>query len=125
MHRHNPQRILNRPCNACNAACCLHRVQPCLLLRAHPAGRGLHLDAGEHCHLLAHHVRGDRDGPVADQISAALAQAKLHRSAVLVPERAGVIAEQPRLAAAAGDADLLLYLLFRWQGLAAQLVPAA
>jgi hypothetical protein len=41
-----------------------------------PAGRGLDLDAGEHRHLLAHHVRGDRDSPIADQVGAAFAQAQ-------------------------------------------------
>jgi hypothetical protein len=63
-----------------------------------PAGRGLDLDAGEHRYLLAHHVRGDRDSPVADQVGAAFAEAKLHRAAVLVAERAGVIAEEPGIA---------------------------
>jgi hypothetical protein len=89
------------------------------------AGRGLDLDAGKHRHLLAHHVRGDRDGPVADEVGAAFAEAKLHRSAVLVAQRAGVIAEEPGSAGAAGYADVLLDLLFRWQGLAAASVVAA
>jgi hypothetical protein len=67
----------------------------CLLLRADPAGWRLDLDAGEYRHLLAHHLRGDRDAPVADQVGAALAEAEGNRSAVLVAERAGVIAEEP------------------------------
>ena len=99
---HNPQCILDAPCHACNAACCLDCFQPLLLLRADPAGRRFDLDAGEHRHLLAHHVWGDRDAPVADEVGAALAQAKLHRSAVLVAERAGVVAEEPGIAGAAG-----------------------
>jgi hypothetical protein len=37
---------------------------------------------------------------------------------VLVAERAGVIAEEPGSAGAAGYADVLLDGLFRWQGLA-------
>jgi hypothetical protein len=105
--------------------CCLDCFQPCLLLRAYASGRGLDLNAGEHRYLLAHHVRGDRDGPVADQVGAAFAEAKLHRSAVLVAQRAGVIAEEPGSAGAAGYADVLLDLLFRWQGLAAASVVAA
>jgi hypothetical protein len=39
---------------------------------------------------------------------------KLHRSAIGITERAGVIAEEARLAGAAGYADVLLDLLFRW-----------
>jgi hypothetical protein len=97
-----------RPCYACNAACCLDRFQPCLLLGADAAGGCLDLDAGEYRHLLAHHVRGDRDSPVADQVGAAFAEAKLHRSAVLVAQRAGVIAEEPGSAGAARYADVLL-----------------
>jgi hypothetical protein len=45
----------------------------CLLLRADASGRCLDLNAGEYRYLLAHHVRGDRDGPVADQVGAAFA----------------------------------------------------
>ena len=103
----------------------MDRIQPCLLLRADPAGRGLDLNAGEYRYLLAHHLRGDRDSPIADQVGAAFAEAKLHRSAVLVTERAGVIAEEPGIAGAARYADVLLDLLFRWQGLAAASVVAA
>ena len=122
---HNPQCILDTPCHACNAACCLDCFQPLLLLRADASGRGLDLNTGEYRYLLAHHVRGDRDSPIADQVGAAFAQAKLHRSAVLVAQRAGVIAEEPGSAGAAGYADVLLDLLFRWQGLAAASVAAA
>ena len=125
MCSHNTLRILDTPCYACDAASRLDRIQPCLLLRADAAGRGFDLDAGEYSYLLAHHVRGDRDAPVADQVGAALAQAKLHWAAVLVAERAGVIAEEPSSAGAAGYADVLLDLLFRWQGLAAASVVAA
>jgi hypothetical protein len=90
---HNPQCVLDTPCHACDAACCLDRIQPLLLLGADAAGGGLHLDAGKYRHLLTHHVRGNRDSPIADQVGAAASEAKLHRSAVLVAERAGVIAE--------------------------------
>ena len=82
-----------------------------LLLRAQPAGWRLHLDAGEHRHLLANHLRRDRDRAPADQVSTALAQSELHRSAVLITQCAGVIAPESGLAAAAGDADVLLDLL--------------
>ena len=95
---HNQQCVLDTPCHTCDAACRLDRFQPLLLLWADAAGRGLDLDAGEHSYLLAHHVRRDRDSPVADQVGAALAEAKLHRSAVLVAQRAGVIAEEPSIA---------------------------
>ena len=44
---------------------------------------------------------------------------------MLVAERAGVIAEEARLAGAARYADVLLDLLLRWQGLAAASVVAA
>ena len=125
MRSHNPQCILDTPCYACNPACCLDCFQPCLLLRPDASGRGLHLNAGEHRYLLAHHVRRDRDSPIADKVGAAFAEAKLHRAAVLVTQRAGVIAEEPGIAGAARYADVLLNLLFRWQGLAAASVAAA
>jgi hypothetical protein len=32
--------------------------------------------ASEHSHLLAHHVRGDRDGAIADEVGAAFAEAE-------------------------------------------------
>ena len=73
----------------------------------------------------SNHFWGDRDALPADQVSAAFAQAKLHRPAMLVTQRAGVVAEQPSVAGAAGDADLLLYSLLRCQVLAAQPVRAA
>ena len=44
---------------------------------------------------------------------------------MLVAERAGVIAEEPGISGAAGYADVLLDLLFRWQGVAAASVVAA
>jgi hypothetical protein len=44
---------------------------------------------------------------------------------VLVAKRAGVIAEEPGSAGAAGYADVLLDGLLRWQGLAAASVVAA
>jgi hypothetical protein len=122
---HNTQCILDTPCHTSDAAGCLDRIQPLLLLRADASGRGLHLDAGKYSYLLAHHLRGDRDGAIANQVGAAFAQAKLHRAAVLVAERAGVIAEEPGIAGAAGYADVLLDGLFRWQGLAAASVVAA
>ena len=95
------------------------------MLWPYAPSRGLHLDAGEHRHLLAHHVRGDRDSPIADQVGAAFAEAELHRAAIGIAQRAGVISEEARLAGAAGYADVLLDLLFRWQGLAAASVVAA
>ena len=95
MRSHNPQCILDTPCYACNAACCLDRIQPCLLLWPYASGWRLYLNRQEDGYLLPHHVRSDRDAPVADQIGAAFAQAKLHRSPVLVTQRAGVIAPEP------------------------------
>ena len=44
---------------------------------------------------------------------------------MLIPQRAGVIAKQPGSSGAAGQADVLLDGLFRWQGLAAASVVAA
>jgi hypothetical protein len=87
--------------------------QPLLLLWPYASGRCLDLNAGEHRHLLAHHLRGDRDGAIANQVGAAFAEAKGNRSAVLVAERAGVIAKEPGSAGAACYADVLLDLLFR------------
>ena len=112
---HNTQCILDTPCHTCDAACRLDCFHPRPLLRADAAGWRLHLDAGEYRHLLTHHLRRDRDAPVADQVGAAFAQPELHRPAVLVAERAGVIAPEPGSAGAAGYADVLLDLLFRWQ----------
>jgi hypothetical protein len=86
------------PCYTSDAACGLDCFQPLLLLWADASGRGLDLNAGEDSYLLAHHLRGDRDSPVADQVGAAFAQAKLHWAAVLVAERAGVIAPKPGIA---------------------------
>ena len=45
--------------------------------------------------------------------SAALGKAKAHRAAMLVPQRAGVIAEQPGATGAAGQTDVLLDGLLR------------
>jgi hypothetical protein len=66
--------------------CCCSGLQP--------AGCGLHLNAGEHCHGAADHLWRYRDALPADQVSAALAETKLHRSAIGITQRAGVIAEQ-------------------------------
>ena len=44
---------------------------------------------------------------------------------MMIPQRAGVIAEQPGAAGAAGQTDVLLDGLLRWQGLAAASVVAA
>ena len=95
---HNPQCILDTPCYTSNAACGLDCFQPCLLLRAYASGRCLDLDARKYSHLLAHHVRGDRDGAIADEVGAAFAEAELHRAAIGITERAGVIAEEPGIA---------------------------
>ena len=99
-------------------------IKPLLLLWPQPAGCSLDLDGHEHRNSGANHLGGDRDPLPPNQVSAALAQAKLNRAAILVPKRAGVIAEQPRVARAASDANLLLDLLLRCQGLAAVSVPA-
>ena len=92
----------------------MDRIQPCLLLWADAAGGRLDLNAGKHRYLLTHHLRGDRDAPIADQVGAAFAEAELHRSTVLVLERAGVVAEEPGIAGAARYADVLLDGLLRW-----------
>ena len=84
-----------------------------LLLWPDPAGWRLHLNTGEHRNGAAHHLRCDRHALPADQVSAALAQAELHWAAILVTQRAGVIAEEPGAAIAAGDADFLLDALLR------------
>ena len=83
---------------------------------AQPAGCGLDLNAGEHRNGAADHIGRYGDALPADQVSAAFAEAEGNRAAILVLERAGVIAEQARVAIAAGDADLLLDgLLRRWR----------
>ena len=107
-NRKQPLRILNRSRHACNATSSLDGIEPLLLLRAEPASCGLHLDAGEHSHGAANHLGRHGDALPADQVSAALAQAKLHWSAVLVTQRAGVIAEESGVAGAAGEPYLLL-----------------
>ena len=122
---HNPQCILDTPCYTSDAAGCLDRFQPLLLLWPDASGRGFHLNTGEYRYLLAHHLRGDGDSPIADQVGAAFAKAKLHWAAIGIAQRAGVIAPEPGIAGAAGYADVLLDLLFRWQGLAAASVVAA
>ena len=88
-----------------------------LLLWPQPAGGALHLNAGEHRHGGADHIRRDSDALPADQISAALAQAKLHRPTITVHQRASVIAEQAAVTLATGEADFLL------DGLFAQAMP--
>jgi len=89
----------------------LHRLQPLLLLGPDATRGALDLDAGEDRHLLAHHLGCDRARGPADQVGAALGQAERHRPAVLVPKRAGVVAEQAHRSVAAGQADVLLDLL--------------
>ena len=122
---HNTQCILDTARHTSDAAGCLDCFQPLLLLRADASGRGLDLNTGEYRYLLAHHLRGYGHLLPADQVGAAFAESKLHWAAVLVLERAGVIAEEPGSAGAARYADVLLDLLFRWQGLAAASVAAA
>ena len=114
---HNTQCILDTAGHTSDPAGCLDCFHPRPLIRADPAGWRLDLDAGEYRHLLAHHLRGDRDAPVADQVGAALAEAEADRSAVLVLERAGVIAPKPGSAGAARYADVLLDGLLRCQAL--------
>jgi hypothetical protein len=108
---HIPQQCLSvadRPRHTCNATSRLDRIQPLLLLWSEPAGCGLHLNAGEHRHGAADHLWRHRHALPADQVGAALAQTELNRAAILIPERAGVIAEQARVAIAAGDPYFLL-----------------
>jgi hypothetical protein len=81
------------------------------LLWPEPAGGRFNLNAGEHSHLLADHLWCDGDRAPTNQVSAALTQAKLHRSAVLVTKRAGVIAEQSAVTFATRKPDVLLDLL--------------
>jgi len=61
----------------------------------------------------SNHFWGDRHPLPADQVGAALGETKLHWPAMLIAQRAGVIAEQARVAGAAGQADVLLDLLLR------------
>jgi hypothetical protein len=100
--------ILDTPCHACDATSRLDCIKPLLLLRAQPAGCGLDLDAGKHGNGAADHLGCHRHALPADQVGAALAEPKGNWSAVLVFERAGVIAEQPRVTVAAGDPYFLL-----------------
>ncbi|NBP60140.1 MAG: hypothetical protein EBU53_03395, partial [Proteobacteria bacterium] len=57
---------------------------------------------------LAHHVGRNGDGPVADQVSAAGAQAEGDQLAPLIPQAADVVPPQPGGPTAAGQPDLLL-----------------
>jgi len=107
-------RILHAACHAGDAACCLHCMNPLLLFWPDATCSTFYLDAGEYRHLLPDHLRRDRACGPADQIAAAFGQSEAHGSAVLIPQRAGVIAMQPHRAAAAAQADLLLYLLLAW-----------
>lgn len=68
----------------------------------------LDLDGGEHSQLLAHHVGGDRNGAVADEVRAALAEPVADETALGVFERPGVIAEQAGGATTSGQADGVL-----------------
>jgi hypothetical protein len=100
--------VTDRPRHACNATSRLDCIEPLLLLWSEPAGCGLHLNAGEHRHGAADHLGCDGDPLPADQVGAALAEPEGNWSAVLVPKRAGVIAEQARVTVAAGDPYFLL-----------------
>lgn len=102
VNRGQPLGVLNAACHASNAASSLHRIQPLLLLGPQPAGWRLDLDAGEHGDALSDHLLSDRARCPADQVSTALAQAKLHWAAVGVLERAGVIAEDLGITVADG-----------------------
>jgi len=103
-----PYGILHRSGDASDTASGLHCLQPLPLIGAQPASSGLDLDAGEDGHLLAHHVRCDRARRPADQIRAALGEAELHRPAIAVEQRAGVVAMQAHRTPGALEADLLL-----------------
>jgi hypothetical protein len=89
--------ILDAPSNTSDAACCLHCIEPLLLLWLDPAGWGLDLNAGEHRHLLTHHLWGDRHGAPAKQITRAFAaNAKLNPStSARVGQSTNVIAKKP------------------------------
>jgi len=111
--RNQPLGILHRPRHACNATGGLDRIQPSLLLWFYTPAGTFYLDAGKYCYLLTHHLWGDGASCPADQVGAAFAKAKLHRAAIGVLERAGVIAKQAARANAARKPDMLLDGLFR------------
>ncbi len=108
-----PCSILNAARDTGDAASGLHGIQPLPLLWAQSAGGALHLDTGEYGHPLPHHVWCDRDRAPADQISAANRQAELNRPAMLVTQRAGVVAVQAHRTPAEGQPYLLLNALLR------------
>jgi len=83
--------IGNRPGNATNPTSSLHCIQPLPLLWPEPAAGGLHLNAGEHCYLLTHHLRRHHHRAPADQVSTAFGKPEAHRAAVLITQRAGVV----------------------------------
>jgi hypothetical protein len=83
-----------------------------LLLRPDATGGTFYLNAGEDRHLLPDHLGCDGARGPADQVAAAFGQPEAHGSAVLIPQRAAVIAMQPHRAAAACEPDLLLDGLF-------------
>jgi len=111
--RGQPLGILDAARHASNAASSLHRIQPLLLLWPQPAGWGLDLDAGKHGDALADHLLGDRARCPADQVSTALAQAELHRTAIGILKGAGVIAEDFGIAPTDGKSYFLLNTLLR------------
>ncbi len=84
-----------------------------------------YLDAGKYSYFLSDHLLSNGDRAPTNQVGAALAQSKLHRAAILIEQRASVIAEQSAVTFATRKPDVLLDGLFRWQGLAAASVVAA
>lgn len=66
------------------------------------------LDGGEDRKPPAHHVWGDGDGAVADEVGAALAEPVVHQAAVLVFESSGVVTKEAGVATAGREADSVL-----------------
>ena len=106
--RGQPLGVIDAAGHTSDAAGCLHCIQPLLLLGPEPAGWCLHLDAEEHRHLGADHVRRHGHRPPADQVSAAFAQAEADRTAMLVAQGAGIVAKQAYWATTASKPDVLL-----------------
>ena len=96
-----------------------------LLLWSKPASQGLDLDGQKDRYLLTNHVWRNGDLLPANQVGAAFAKAELDWASVGILKRPGVVAEQTAVTFAASEADVLLDLLLRWQGLTAALVLAA
>lgn len=68
----------------------------------------LDLDGGEHRNGQPHHVGGDGDGAVADEVGAAFAEPVADEPALAVLKGAGVVAEQAGVTATDRKADGVL-----------------